>query len=66
MDDKPITAPITIKAPEDAKQVSITVDFDTVSKEPVTTQRDQKKLVDEARDKPWRVLYEVTTALKEK
>ena len=66
MDDKPITAPITIKAPEDAKQVSITVDFDTVSKEPVTTQRDQKKLVDEARDKPWRVLYEVITTFKEK
>tara|TARA_B100000700_G_C14677231_1_gene683644 strand:- start:354 stop:554 length:201 start_codon:yes stop_codon:yes gene_type:complete len=66
MDDKPIPAPITIEAPQDAKKLNITVDFETLSEEPEIPQDDQNKLVKEACDKPWRVLYEVIPSFKGK
>mgnify|MGYP001177021765 FL=1 len=66
MDDKPTPAPITIEAPEDAKKLNITVEFETRSEEPEVAQDDQKKLVEEACDKPWRVLYEIIPSFKGK
>ena len=66
MDDKPIPAPITIEAPEGAKKLNITVDFETLSDEPEIAQDDQKRLVEEACDKPWRVLYEIIPSFKGK